>query len=661
MCRVCGKNAAGNHYSVPACHGCKSFFRRAILHKTVYPECKYTKNCFKKVSRTVRPRKCRQCRLQKCYNVGMVAIVAVPRKQDSPATSLDGELPELTISSPLTTRDNYVSGIIDKLHNLDIQTDKFRRSAYNPLFVPTLNGILASPGSLNLADKYGPMPGWPLAQDKFIEQQMMINADNFSASAAVPGINTKDWLSFDMLTAIEYAKAFPFFQQLDSSDKVRLTKATTFMNLSLTSSYSSFLSKMAVLQMPDGTCISGPAGQSEREIRAFERRLSLRIMAPLIRNVFDKTEYVLLKAIILCNNAVSDLSPRAQNIVCRERHNFTSALLLYCLSVHGSHSGPARYYSILNMVDVLEHHQRDFRDFMLLLDMSVPTRYAQHRKIDMDECLKMLTFIAAHQQSVEKNAAQVYNECLLEGFRRQSMYMPCPHPLQMPMPSYGYAEHTNLGPEIARFMSPSPQATIHEHSARSSPLAFGTQSIPAIPFGSFSCTNSPLDRSNGVGPPPLFWNIPPMEQRRAMSLPVLPIPMSDRPSLLVTSPTSEYSTTCSSPEFVSNPSPITRPLTQFPLGHVTDSDEEKQTPKNRRKRRNSASQKDNQTTKRAKKVKESKTSGTSETDTTESDGSPWSSPIIQNEESPKPMDVNLKDNVLRWQQGGRKITLKMMK
>ncbi|CAI2354558.1 unnamed protein product [Caenorhabditis sp. 36 PRJEB53466] len=281
--------------------------------------------------------------------------------------------------------------------------------------------------------------------------------------------------------------------------------------------------------------------------------------------------------------------------------------------------------------------------------------------IDMDECLKMLTFIAAHQQSVEKNAAQVYNECLLEGFRRQSMYMPCPNPLQMPMPSYGYAEHTNLGPEIARFMSPSPQATIHEHSARSSPLAFGTQPIPAIPFGSFSCTNSPLDRSNGVGPPPLFWNIPPMEQRRAMSLPALPIPLSDRPSLLVTSPTSEYSTTCSSPEFVSNPSPITRPLTQFPLGHVTDSDEEKQTPKNRRKRRNSASQKDNQTTKRAKKVKESKMSGTSETDTTESDGSPWSSPIIQNEESPKPMDVNLKDNVLRWQQGGRKITLKMMK
>ncbi|EGT37606.1 hypothetical protein CAEBREN_28514 [Caenorhabditis brenneri] len=409
MCKVCVKPAAGKHYTVPACHGCKSFFRRAILHKTVYPLCKYDNQCFSRVSRSVRPRKCRHCRLQKCHNVGMIATVAIHRKQDSPGRSSDSELPDLVcencsklrililfqpLPSPIATREVYVSGIIDKLHHLDIQTDKFRKSAYNPPIIPKLDEILSSSTQLDLADKHGAMQGWPISQESFNEQQVRINqmktelfTDNLSSMPlALPttstnfGINTKEWLSFDMMTAIEYAKTFPFFQQLQSQDKVLLTKATTFMNLSLTASYSSFLSKMGVLQMPDGICISGPAGQNEREIRSFERRLSLRLMAPLIRNVFDKTEYVLLKAIILCNSAVTDLSEDAQNILNRERHTYTAALLLYCLSRHGSNAGPARYYSILNMIDVLEHHQRDFRDFMLLLDITVPERFAEDKQ-----------------------------------------------------------------------------------------------------------------------------------------------------------------------------------------------------------------------------------------------------------------------------------------
>uniref|UniRef100_A0A914NR44 Nuclear receptor domain-containing protein n=1 Tax=Meloidogyne incognita TaxID=6306 RepID=A0A914NR44_MELIC len=66
-CVVCNDVATGNHYSVPSCNGCKTFFRRAIVNNRNFA-CMGNGKCI--VDKGVRCA-CRACRLEKCIKMGM--------------------------------------------------------------------------------------------------------------------------------------------------------------------------------------------------------------------------------------------------------------------------------------------------------------------------------------------------------------------------------------------------------------------------------------------------------------------------------------------------------------------------------------------------------------------------------------------------------------
>ena len=67
VCTVCGDMATGNHFGAQSCEGCKGFFRRSVRSIRCY-ECRKRRNCtIDKVTRT----RCRYCRLQRCFAVGM--------------------------------------------------------------------------------------------------------------------------------------------------------------------------------------------------------------------------------------------------------------------------------------------------------------------------------------------------------------------------------------------------------------------------------------------------------------------------------------------------------------------------------------------------------------------------------------------------------------
>ncbi|MGH0147192.1 UNVERIFIED_CONTAM: hypothetical protein FKN15_015761, partial [Acipenser sinensis] len=69
LCVVCGDKASGYHYNALTCEGCKGFFRRSITKNAVY-KCKNGGNC--EMDMYMR-RKCQECRLKKCKEMGMLA------------------------------------------------------------------------------------------------------------------------------------------------------------------------------------------------------------------------------------------------------------------------------------------------------------------------------------------------------------------------------------------------------------------------------------------------------------------------------------------------------------------------------------------------------------------------------------------------------------
>uniref|UniRef100_A0A1I7ZQP5 Nuclear receptor domain-containing protein n=1 Tax=Steinernema glaseri TaxID=37863 RepID=A0A1I7ZQP5_9BILA len=65
-CLVCDHPARCYHYGVPTCNGCKTFFRRAVLSKSVQP-CALNGTCRTEHGHPF----CRPCRFNKCISLGM--------------------------------------------------------------------------------------------------------------------------------------------------------------------------------------------------------------------------------------------------------------------------------------------------------------------------------------------------------------------------------------------------------------------------------------------------------------------------------------------------------------------------------------------------------------------------------------------------------------
>uniref|UniRef100_A0A8R1HZJ1 NR LBD domain-containing protein n=1 Tax=Caenorhabditis japonica TaxID=281687 RepID=A0A8R1HZJ1_CAEJA len=173
---------------------------------------------------------------------------------------------------------------------------------------------------------------------------------------------------------------FDFSAHLDLASKVILVKhATIACSNMLNAFFSMYQMKSDVLLHPDGR-LAGAMKKRDREndVWSEHTRLLQKTLISFLSNKIDKIEYLLFKAIMLCNPAVPGLSIFDQQVIEKERNQYMKALLNYCFLQHGTLNGPARFAAIIALAPVIEGQSKQQRDFHVWLKA---THFHKHQKL----------------------------------------------------------------------------------------------------------------------------------------------------------------------------------------------------------------------------------------------------------------------------------------
>ena len=99
-CHVCGDTANDHiHYGGIVCYSCKAFFRRKTTHDKNL-KCKLKENCVINVENR---KKCKACRLKKCFEVGLSKEWVMTKEDKDEMNQIRSERQKQTEFSTLTT------------------------------------------------------------------------------------------------------------------------------------------------------------------------------------------------------------------------------------------------------------------------------------------------------------------------------------------------------------------------------------------------------------------------------------------------------------------------------------------------------------------------------------------------------------------------------
>ncbi|GMT34144.1 hypothetical protein PFISCL1PPCAC_25441, partial [Pristionchus fissidentatus] len=349
LCRVCGEQATGYHYDAISCNGCKTFFRRSVMDKREYV-CKTNGMCFDLLPKAF------QTKEDVNDNPVTLKIIAKRKRENGKAEEeFDRSIVPCSSKMVPTAAEETMSRLIDELTYLEIKHDRIRKSCHNPqpTEYTTIEEIVRKHSMMH--NDFEEMRGWPLPisdPDHVPIDILLAEKIPFPAKKDRPA-NMKNWMFADLIYTIEYAKALPLFAKLDEQDKIRLLKSSIMLCMNLTTIYYSFTHKSEVNLHPDGTSPSR-AKNYPGFIGAVDQYMC-RIIATLIRTDIRREEYVLLKAILLCNEACDDLSPYALNLLKKERERLVRSLVSFCMATRGPIHGPATVTAVLGIADTIAH------------------------------------------------------------------------------------------------------------------------------------------------------------------------------------------------------------------------------------------------------------------------------------------------------------------
>ncbi|XP_073785127.1 bile acid receptor isoform X1 [Danio rerio] len=190
LCVVCGDKASGYHYNALTCEGCKGFFRRSITKNAVY-KCKSGGNC--EMDMYMR-RKCQECRLRKCKEMGMLAECLL--------TEIQCKSKRLRKNTKASSDESIGDDVVDsrdpKQENIELSQDQqalinYIVDAHNKHRIPQ-----------DMAKK--------LLQEQFNAEENFLLLTEMATS--------------HVQVLVEFTKNIPGFQSLDHEDQIALLKGS---------------------------------------------------------------------------------------------------------------------------------------------------------------------------------------------------------------------------------------------------------------------------------------------------------------------------------------------------------------------------------------------------------------------------------------------------
>ncbi|CAL2044141.1 unnamed protein product [Caenorhabditis brenneri] len=355
-CSVCRHPSSGYHYDVPSCNGCKSFFRRAIINGSRY-NCLRGNECFDtKYPIDSTRMSCRSCRFNACVNAGMNPT-AIQNKMSENARMLIDEI-------WYTARNVCFSQTVPEPSKLFFTEEQINKTIFKLSTVESISSEIHDNG---LPDG--------LCDIRSLED--ILRSDINRKNSNIPHLKKRSsgeifnepatFAHCSFLASVEYSKTFDFYENITLADKIRLVRHVIVACSALQDAFSSMNRfNSDCLRFPNGVKFIQKKEDAEK-IGFFEKTLSA-----MLRNKLDRVEYMLLKAIVLCNPAVCSLSKRAQHFLEKERRQHGFCLLQYCRIQYGAVNGPSRYAELISIIPIVENQVKllkDLHTYMTVLAM----------------------------------------------------------------------------------------------------------------------------------------------------------------------------------------------------------------------------------------------------------------------------------------------------
>ncbi|XP_035257156.1 bile acid receptor isoform X1 [Anguilla anguilla] len=201
LCVVCGDKASGYHYNALTCEGCKGFFRRSITKNAVY-KCKSGGGC--EMDMYMR-RKCQECRLRKCKEMGMLAECLLTEIQckSKRLRKNTKAFPEESVDEEAEGADGGDAKQVTSTTHLTKEKVEFSQDQ-----LTLLNYILDAYNKHRIPQDMAKQ----LLQEKFSEEENFLLLTEMATS--------------HVQVLVEFTKNIPGFQALDHEDQIALLKGS---------------------------------------------------------------------------------------------------------------------------------------------------------------------------------------------------------------------------------------------------------------------------------------------------------------------------------------------------------------------------------------------------------------------------------------------------